>query len=106
MRVLAKELERYGIVNFSGRFTRIIEGDEIGRFQRLLSDRIDVVMLSKIFNAIVRFHSSISGESYNTYLSQGMILVNSNTFPLPSLFREQTGLVNGWNVKSQQSNGV
>lgn len=41
-----------------------------------------------------------------TYLSQGMILTSSNTFPVPSELRAQTGLLNCWKVKSQQSNGV
>lgn len=35
-----------------------------------------------------------------------MMLVNSNTMPEPSAFRLQTGLLKGWKVKAQQSNGV
>lgn len=41
-----------------------------------------------------------------TYLSQGIILTRSNTVPVPSELREQTGWENGWKESAQQSNGV
>ncbi len=41
-----------------------------------------------------------------THFSHGMMLTNSNTFPVPSAFLAQTGCVNGWNESAQQSNGV
>lgn len=41
-----------------------------------------------------------------TYLSQGIILTSSKTFPVPSELRAHTGLLNCWKVRSQQSKGV
>ncbi len=42
----------------------------------------------------------------DTHLSHGMILTSSNTFPVPSAFLAQTGWLNGWKVRAQQSKGV
>lgn len=41
-----------------------------------------------------------------TCFSQGIMLTKSNTVPVPSELRAQTGCEKGWKESAQQSNGV
>lgn len=43
--MLAERLERDGIVDFSGAFARIIQGDKVRGFQRHLSNWIGIIVL-------------------------------------------------------------
>ena len=45
MGVLAERLEGDGIMNLSRGFTSVVECNEVRRLQRLLRDRVDVVVL-------------------------------------------------------------
>ena len=46
VRMLAEGLERDGVVDLAGRLARVVQRDEVCRRQRLLRDRIGVIMLS------------------------------------------------------------
>ena len=43
--MLAERLERDRIMDFSSGFARIVQGYKVGGFQRLLSNRIGVIVL-------------------------------------------------------------
>ena len=43
--MLAERLERDRIMDFSGTFARIVQGDEVRGFQRLLSNWIGIIVL-------------------------------------------------------------
>jgi hypothetical protein len=45
-------------------------------------------------------------SQFITDLSHGIMLTRSNTNPVPSKLRAQTGWENGWKERAQQSKGV
>lgn len=89
-------------MDFSSAFAGIVQGDEVGGFQRLLGNWIGVVVLSDC----ITLTRGIRNSSYKTHFNQGMMFTKSNTSPLPSEFLAQTGWLNGWKDSAQQSNGV
>ena len=88
--MLAEWFEGYGVVNLAGGLAGVVQGDEVGRHERLPRNGMCIVVLSK-----AQIRQMIGHFCKWTHLSQGIMFVRSKTLPVPSALRATTGCSNG-----------